>query len=46
LDRWLDKAAGLIKATRRFLVSKTTRSSGDGRRVSCNLRDFLGDLKI
>jgi predicted AAA+ superfamily ATPase len=33
----LDKSAAMIKATRNFLVSQTTRSSGDARRASCNL---------
>lgn len=33
----LDRTAGMIKATRRFLVSQTPRSSGDSERASCNL---------
>jgi predicted AAA+ superfamily ATPase len=40
----LDKAADMIKASRRFLVTKTIRPSGDKRRVSCNLSAFLGHL--
>jgi len=41
----LDKAADMIKASRRFLVSQTRRSSGDERRVSCNLPAFLDHLR-
>lgn len=41
----LDKAADLIKASRRFLVSQTGRSSGDDRRISCNLSTFLKHLR-
>ena len=41
----LEKAADLVKASRRFLVSQTSRSSGDGRRVSCNLPAFLAHLR-
>jgi hypothetical protein len=41
----LDKAADMIGAKRRFLVSQTSRSSGDERRVSCNLPAFLEYLR-
>ena len=41
----LDKAADMIKASRRFLVSKTSRSSGHEHRVSCNLPTFLNHLQ-
>ncbi len=40
----LNRSAGMIKATRRFLISQTSQSSGDGRRVSCNLQGFLDHL--
>lgn len=40
----LDKTANIIKASRRFLVTKTIRPSGDERRVSCNLSAFLDHL--
>ncbi|MBW1809817.1 MAG: DUF4143 domain-containing protein, partial [Deltaproteobacteria bacterium] len=40
----LEKTADMIKASRRFLVSQTSQSSGDKRRVSCNLRTFLEHL--
>jgi predicted AAA+ superfamily ATPase len=40
----LDKAADMIGATRRYLVSKTTRSVGDSERASCNLSWFLDRL--
>jgi predicted AAA+ superfamily ATPase len=40
----LDKVADMIKAARRFLVSKTSRPSGDKRRVSCNLPTFIDHL--
>lgn len=43
--RRLDKTAGMIGATRCFLVSQTSRSSGDGRRTSCNLASFLKHLR-
>ncbi len=43
--RRLDIAADMIGATRRFLVSQTSRSSGDERRVSCNLPAFLKHLR-
>ena len=37
----LDRTADLIKAGRRFLISHTRESLGDGKRVSCNLDAFL-----
>lgn len=40
----LDKAADLIKATRRFLVSRTREESHGKRRVSCDLSGFLKHL--
>mgnify|MGYP001826192880 CR=1 FL=1 len=40
----LDKAADMIGATRRFLVSKTKRTSGDPDRASCNLPWLLERL--
>jgi len=43
--RRLDKAADMIGASRRFLVSQTSRSSGDQHRVSCNLTSFLRHLR-
>ncbi len=43
--RRLDKAADIVGASRRFLVSQTRRSSGDERRVSCNLSSFLARLR-
>lgn len=42
----LDKSADLIKASRRLLVSKTSRPSEDGRRVSCNLQGFIDQLRM
>ena len=44
MDR-LDKAADLIGATRRFLVSKTTRTNGGAERASCNLQWLLERLQ-
>ena len=41
----LDKAADLIGATRRFLVSQTTRSAGSADRASCDLPRFLQHLE-
>ena len=43
--RRLDKTADMIDASRRFLVSQTSRSSGDERRTSCNLTSFLKHLR-
>lgn len=37
----LNRAADMIQASRRFLVSQTNRPSADKRRVSCNLPTFL-----
>jgi hypothetical protein len=41
----LDKAADLIRASRRLLVSQTSRPAGDARRSSCNLESFLERLQ-
>jgi predicted AAA+ superfamily ATPase len=41
----LDAVADLIGATRRFLITQTPRSSGDDRRASCNLPNFLDRLQ-
>ena len=41
----LDKAADLIGATRRYLVSKTKRTVGGIKRASCNLPWLLEKLK-
>jgi predicted AAA+ superfamily ATPase len=41
----LDATADMIGATRRFLVSQTSRSHGDKRRASCNLSSFLEYLR-
>jgi len=41
----LDGTADMIDATRRFLVSQTARSSGNERRISCNLETFLKHLQ-
>ena len=43
--RRLDKTADMIGASRRFLVSRTRRSSGDPQRTSCNLASFLEHLR-
>lgn len=40
----LEKAADLIGASRRFLVTRTRRPGGDRRRVSCGLEEFLRHL--
>jgi len=40
----LEKTADMIGASRCFLVSQTLRSSGDKRRISCNLKDFIAHL--
>jgi predicted AAA+ superfamily ATPase len=40
----LDKAADMISASRRFLISQTGRSSGEDDRISCNLPAFLKHL--
>ena len=41
----LDKTADMIEASRRFLVSQTSRSSGNERHASCNLSSFLDYLR-
>jgi uncharacterized protein len=41
----LDKAADMIRATRRFLVSKTKTTAGSADRVSCGLEGFLAALE-
>jgi predicted AAA+ superfamily ATPase len=41
----LDKAADLIGASRRFLISQVGRSSGNAERVSCNLPGFIERLR-
>ncbi len=41
----LDKAADLIGASRRVLVSRTSRVSGDDKRTSCNLEALLANLQ-
>ena len=43
--RRLDKAADMIGATRRFLVSQVAKASGDGVRGSGELAAVLGHLK-
>jgi predicted AAA+ superfamily ATPase len=40
----LDKAAEMIGASRRYLVSKTKRTTGDAERASCNLPWLLKQL--
>ena len=41
----LETSAAMIKATRRFLVSQTRRSSGDAHRGSCNLAGIIERLR-
>lgn len=41
----LDKAADMVKASRRFLVSQNRQTSGDERRIACDLPSFLGYLR-
>jgi uncharacterized protein len=41
----LGKTAAMIKASRCFLVSQTSQSIGDKRRISCNLQTFLDYLR-
>ncbi len=41
----LNFAADMIGATRRFLISKTGRISGDESRISCNLQWFLNRIE-
>lgn len=40
----LDRAADMIGAARRFLVTRTRRTSGNDRRASCDLAGLLGRL--
>ncbi len=40
----LDRAANLVNASRRFLVSQTRRPAGDSRRASLDLDGLLGEL--
>ena len=40
----LDKTADMIQAHRRFLISQTAHTTGDGRRMSCSLGEFLNYL--
>ena len=40
----LNRTADLAGATRRFLVSKVSSPSGDGKRISCNLPTFLENI--
>lgn len=44
MDR-LDRAADMIGASRRFLVSQTARSTGDETRASCNLPGLIARLR-
>lgn len=41
----LEKVADMIGASQRFLISQTSKSSGDNRRMSCHLPDFLNQLR-
>ena len=41
----LEKAADMIDASRRVLISQVGQSSGDDRRTSCNLPTFLAHLR-
>ena len=41
----LNKAADIIKASRRFLVSQTKKPAGTERCLSCNLPTFLEHLR-
>jgi len=41
----LDKAAEMIRASRRYLVSRTSRSVGDDKRASCNLGWLLDRIQ-
>jgi predicted AAA+ superfamily ATPase len=41
----LETSAAMIKATRRFLVSQTRRSSGDAHRGSCSLAGIIERLR-
>lgn len=44
MDR-LNKTADLIAATRRFLVSQTSKTTGNGVRISCNLPWLIDHLR-
>jgi predicted AAA+ superfamily ATPase len=39
----LDQAADWVEASRRFLVSRTTKDAGTRTRLSCNLESFLAE---
>jgi len=41
----LDKAADLIGASRRILVSQAARTTGDDKRASCNLSGFIERIR-
>jgi hypothetical protein len=41
----LNKAADLIGASRRFLISRTSKTLDAGKRVSCNLDWLVGCLE-
>jgi predicted AAA+ superfamily ATPase len=41
----LDKSAAMIRATRRWLVSQTPRSSGDDVRASCNMTGLMERIR-
>jgi predicted AAA+ superfamily ATPase len=43
--RKLDRAADMIGASRRFLISQTSRPAGDEKRASTNLPSFLDHLR-
>ena len=43
MDR-LSRLGNMIKSSRYFLISQTRRSSGDERRLSCNLETFLNNV--
>jgi len=43
--RRLDKVADMIGASRRFLISQTSRPAGDEKRASTNLPSFLDHLR-
>ena len=44
MDR-LNEAADMIGASRRFLVTRTTKPSGDNYRASCNLASFIERIR-
>ena len=43
MDR-LNRVADMIRADRRFLVTRTSRTAGDEYRASCNLPSLIGQL--